>query len=385
MARERAKKVLFVTFSLSGGGAEKTLQLLLRHLDRTLYQSMLVALDTVDGYELAADVPPWCLHKAGRLDFFRLIYRLARILKQEKPDVAVGFLTYPNIVLVLAKLLAGYKGRIILSEHNNPQAKIGNKRNRYLRRLLIRKLYPLSDYIVCVSNGVAKALSDGFSIAGEKIQIIHNSVDIGEIAQEMSQTLPLHWYLNQNIPVILMVGRLDKQKGYGDLLNAFAIVRQKRPCRLVILGDGQDKQKLVKHAADLGIASNVAFLGFQKNPYSFMAHSTVFVLSSHWEGFGNVIIEAMACGVPVISTNCPCGPGEIITDVVNGLLIPVGDIDTMAKAILKLLEDEAFRKRLVQAGRRRAEDFRVEQMIAEYEKVFEQYAGWPASKTSPII
>ena len=106
-----------------------------------------------------------------------------------------------------------------------------------------------------------------------------------------------------------------------------------------------------------------------------MVHSKIFVLSSYWEGFGNVIIEAMACGVPVISTRCPSGPDEIITDGENGLLVPVGDVDALAEAILKLLKDEPLRKRLAEAGRRRAEDFRVEKMVAEYERVFEEVAS----------
>ncbi|GAH75207.1 unnamed protein product [marine sediment metagenome] len=146
------------------------------------------------------------------------------------------------------------------------------------------------------------------------------------------------------------------------------------PCRLVILGEGDEEQALNKLAADLDISNDVAFLGFQNNPFSFIAHSNIFALSSHWEGFGNVIIEAMACSVPVISTNCPYGPNEIITDGVNGLLVPVGDTHAMAEAIAKLLKDEPLRERLAEEGKKRAEDFKVEKMVAEYEKVFEDFS-----------
>lgn len=375
MPEDRPQKILFVTLCLAGGGAERIVQLLLTHLDRSRYSPTLILLEDKVEYEIPPDLPVRCLHKKRPFDFFRLIYKLAKIIRQEEPDCVISFLTYPNIVFLLAKILGRYKGRVFISERNNPDISISNQNRPRLFHFLVRKLYPLSNCVISLSKGVAERLDKGFSIPKEKIRVIYNSVDIQKVKTKAKELPSCQWYKEAGIPIIVAGGRLTKQKGYSDLLRAFATVRQKSPCRLVILGEGQEQQALKKLAANLDISNDVAFLGFQENPFSFMAHSNIFVLSSHWEGFGNVIIEAMACGVPVISTNCPYGPSEIITDGVNGLLVPVGDTDAMAEAILKLLKDEPLRKRLAEAGKKRAEDFRVEKMVAEYEKVFEEYAS----------
>lgn len=374
MPKDRPQKILFVTFSLTGGGAERIVQLLLTHLDRSRYSPALILLEDKVGYEIPPDITVKCLHKKRPFDFFRLIYELAKILKQEKPDAVISFLTYPNIVLLFAKLLIRYKGNIFISEHSSPEVSISNQNRPRLFTFLVRKLYPLSNCVISVSKGAAQELNEVFSIPKEKIQVIHNSVDIQKIKTKAKELPDCKWYKEAGIPIIIAVGRLTKAKAYPDILRAFAAVRQKSPCRLVILGEGDEEQALKKLAADLDISNDVAFVGFQANPFSFMAHSDIFALSSHWEGFGNVIIEAMACGVPVISTNCPYGPNEIITDGVNGLLVPVGDINAMAEAILKLLKDEPLRKHLAEAGKRRAEDFKVEKMVAQYEKVFEDFS-----------
>ncbi|MCK4784085.1 MAG: glycosyltransferase [Desulfobacteraceae bacterium] len=372
MPEDRPQKILFVTLCLAGGGAERIVQLLLTHIDRSRHSPTLILLEDKVEYEIPPDITVKCLHKRTPVGFFRLIYKLAKILKQEKPDAVISFLTYPNIVLLLAKLLIRYKGNVFVSERSNPEVSISNQNRPRLFRFLVRKLYPLSNCVISLSKGVADRLDKGFSIPKEKIRVIHNSIDTQKVKTKARELPNWKWYQDTDMPIIIAVGRLTKAKAYPDLLRAFAAVRQKYPCRLVILGEGREQQALNKLAAHLDIPNDVAFLGFQENPFSFMAHSNVFALSSHWEGFGNVIIEAMACGVPVVSTNCPYGPSEIITDGVNGLLVPVGDTDAMAEAVLKLLKDETIRKRLAEAGEKRAEDFRVEKMVAEYEKVFEE-------------
>ena len=148
------------------------------------------------------------------------------------------------------------------------------------------------------------------------------------------------------------------------------LVLEKTPVRLMILGDGPEKEKLTHLAFQMGLSKDVAFLGFQENPFKYMKKASVFVLSSLQEGFGNVIIEAMACGAPVISTNCPTGPGEIIQHMENGILVPVGGQQQMAQAILAVLENPALAKKLSLEGKKRAEFFSVEKSVKEYEKVF---------------
>ncbi len=143
-----------------------------------------------------------------------------------------------------------------------------------------------------------------------------------------------------------------------------------RVSRLVILGDGGKRSNLEKLARQLGIERQVTFLGFQTNPFKYLARSDIFVLSSLWEGFALVIVEAMACGIPVISTRCPSGPDEIITDGVNGLLVPVADETALAEAILRLLKDKKLAVKLAQAGTKRAEDFAITKIIKQYEAIF---------------
>jgi glycosyltransferase involved in cell wall biosynthesis len=366
---KQPKKILFVTITLSGGGAERQLQHLLTYLDRRKYSPMLVLLEKTVGYDIPSDVPVICLNKKHPSDFFKLIFQLVKILKKEKPDSVISFLTYSNILLVFAKLMARYNNPVIISERTNLEISLNNVRKSRIKSFMIKKLYPYADKIITVSLGVAKGLCRRFRVPKEKVVTIYNAIDIDKVQRMAEDDPSFEWYQDKAVPVIIAVGSLAKAKAYPDLLAAFSVVRKNVSCRLVILGVGELEQELKQLVDELGVSTDVAFCGFQKNPFSFMAHSKIFVLSSHWEGLSNVIIEAMGCGVPVISTNC-CGSNEIITDGVNGLLVPVGDTEVMAKTILKLLKDEPLRNRLAEAGKLRSEDFKVEKMVAGYETIF---------------
>ncbi|OGP30994.1 MAG: hypothetical protein A2073_01515 [Deltaproteobacteria bacterium GWC2_42_11] len=174
---------------------------------------------------------------------------------------------------------------------------------------------------------------------------------------------------------------MTQQKGFDYLLKAFSIVLSEGiACRIVIMGKGKEEGFLKKLAKQLNISDRVDFLGFQQNPYRYMLHSTVFVLSSLYEGFPNVLLEALALGVPSIAARCPTGPEEIIADGVNGLLVPPADEKSLAEAIKRLLTDEALRKRLGEAGKKCAEDFRVAKIIKEYEAVIEGVCAESAAK-----
>jgi glycosyltransferase involved in cell wall biosynthesis len=368
------KRILFIMTSLTGGGAERVGQLLLNSLDKNVYSFKLILFNDVIVYDIPDNVEIISLQKRHRCDFFKLIWKLAMLLKKENPYVMISFLTYTNIIAVLAQVFSRRKGNLILSEHNNLFASLQNKRMRIIKKSLIKVLYPLADRIICVSDGIKIDLTRNYSIPLEKLRTIYNAADAPGI-MAMTKEKPRHpWYVEE-VPLLVSVGRLVKQKAYPDLLRAFAAVRRRTRCRLVIIGEGEEHKYLETLAIELRISDDVDFVGFQNNPFSFMAHSEIFVLSSHWEGFGNVIIEAMACGVPVISTDCPFGPNEIITDGVNGLLVPVSDVEAMAGAILALLQDNVLRSRLAEAGRKRAEDFSVNKMVTEYEKMFEDEAS----------
>jgi glycosyltransferase involved in cell wall biosynthesis len=176
-------------------------------------------------------------------------------------------------------------------------------------------------------------------------------------------------------PVVVACGRLTGQKGYGDLLEAFRRLRERGPATLWVLGEGHLRAELEARAERLRISGSVHFLGFRDNPHAYVRAADVFALSSLWEGFGNVIVEAMAVGTPVVCTDCPYGPAEIIRDGTSGLLVPPGDPEAMARALARVLEEPALRGRLRAGGLRRARDFTAEIAAERYGALFEEVAA----------
>ena len=187
-----------------------------------------------------------------------------------------------------------------------------------------------------------------------------------------NQPIEHPWFLNKKIPIILAVGRLTKAKDYPTLLRAFALISKKKKVRLVILGEGEERKSLKNLVRGLDISENIAFLGFQKNPYKYMQKANIFVLSSKREGFPNVLVEAMACGVSVVSTDCQSGPNEIIKNGENGVLVPVGDEKTLAETETTSRGACVQREKFWIEGKRKAQDFTAEKSIKEYEKLFEE-------------
>jgi glycosyltransferase involved in cell wall biosynthesis len=214
-------------------------------------------------------------------------------------------------------------------------------------------------------------LQQMFNIPLSKIAVINNPIDIQKVNKLSNENINHSWN-EENFPVIIAIGRLTSQKGFSYLIKAFSIVVSDGiPCRLLILGEGVDKEKLKKLAMELRVDDKVSLLGFQKNPYKYLCRSTLFVLSSLYEGFPNVLLEALALGVPSIATRCPTGPEEIITHEVDGILTPPADEMALANAIKRGLLDQGLRKRLGEAGKKRAENFRVKKIVRLYEEVIE--------------
>ena len=230
---------------------------------------------------------------------------------------------------------------------------------------LMKIFYPRADGVVAVSKGVADDLAVVIGLPRERITVIYNPVVTPELLQKAQEPIDHPWFHPGEPPVILGVGRLTKQKDFPTLIQAFALVRKERPARLIILGEGEDRYELEELIRKLGIASDVDMPGFVDNPYKYMAYSTVFVLSSAWEGLPTVLIEAMACGCPVVSTNCHSGPAEILENGKYGKLVAVGDAAGLAEAMVGTL-DAPESLNVV----RRAQDFGVEQAVAGYLEIF---------------
>jgi glycosyltransferase involved in cell wall biosynthesis len=306
----------------------------------------------------------------------RMVVRLARLLRSERPDAVLSVLRYANVVTILATRMARFTGPVIVNEQNSPAAEFQQFSGGWLKGLALRYLYPRAEKITAISRGIATELTSRWGVPDDKVTVIPNPVDVARIRRLAQEPSPHPWLAEGEVPVVIGVGRLHPQKDFGLLLRAFRLVRNAQPARLIILGDGPERAFLENEVQRLGLVADVLLPGFQENPFAWMARADVFVLSSRYEGFGNVIVEAMALGRPVIATNCPFGPDEIIEDNVSGLLVPVGDERALAGAIGRVLNDPALSACLAEAGCVRSEDFTPEHIVARYENlIVEAFEG----------
>ncbi len=370
-----ARRLLIVLPSLGGGGAERATVDLIRGLGQRPI-TITLALFSATG-QFKEQVPPGVriVDLRGRLRYdLRLVWRLAQLIRRERPVVIMSVLRYANLITLLARQLSRVRIKVIVNEQNLPSAEFALFGGTQLKRLALRWLYPLADQVTTISHGIAAELSDVCHLPPRKIRVIPNPVDLERITK-LAGVRPEHPWFSGTVPVVVAVGRLHPQKGFESLVRAFAAVRRETAAKLLILGEGPLRPQIEQLAGNLGLESDVALPGFQDNPYGYMAHATVFVLSSLYEGFGNVLVEALALGVPVISTRCPVGPEEILSDGHTGILVPPADEDALAQAILRVLRDSTLRSQLASQGRRRARDYALENIVAEYSTLIQTLAG----------
>lgn len=370
-----AHSLLVVSQSLRGGGAERVITVLLRHLDRKRFKPSLVLFAREGPFleDIPPDVQVYGLGERNPYNLLRTAARLRRVIREARPSVILSVLKHPNL-LTLAVRQAFFRDiPVVLTERSILSLNLTSDRGRLLKRLLHRRLYPCAQRIIAVSSAVREDLERRFGLSGERIQVIPNPCDI-ERVQGLAREEP-DLKFDRSIPTVVAVGRLTKVKGFSYLLQAFAAVARERGCRLLILGEGEERPALGRQAAELGIADRVLMPGFRRNPFAYMARSHVFVLSSLSEGFPNVIVEALACGIPVVSTSWPSGPGEPITDGVNGLLVPPANPGALAQGMARLLDDPSLRVRLSHAGRSRALEFSPSIIAPQYEAVLSEALG----------
>ena len=266
---------------------------------------------------------------------------MCRYVRKARPHAVLSFLNYPNAVLLLASRRLRGETRILVSVRNHMSAAAGANELNWVRSVprLMRRLFGRADAVVAPSQGVAADVAAITGLAPDRISVIYNPVFRPELATLAEAPVDHPWLAEGNEPVVLGVGKLKIQKDFPTLLRAFAQVRNRRPARLIILGEGGGAAELMALAANLGIGGDVDFCGQVQNPFAFYRRAAVFVLSSRWEGLPNALIEAMACGCAVVSTDCPSGPREILEGGRYGALVPVGDAEAMAAAILAVLAD----------------------------------------------
>jgi glycosyltransferase involved in cell wall biosynthesis len=289
---------------------------------------------------------------------------LVGYLRSRTPDALLSAMSRINIVSLLAGMIARTDTTVVVSERNHLSSYVAKTNEAGVRLLpwLVRLLYPRADGIVPISNGVADDLATTASLPLDGMTVIYNPVVIPEIEKKAAEPIDHDWFTLDGSEVIIGVGALSRQKGFPTLVRGFAHLRERRNARLVILGEGDDRDRIESVARNEGVADDVWLPGFVNNPYKFMRDADVFALSSEWEGFGNVMVEAMACGTPVVATNCPSGPAEILSNGKYGPLVPVGDHMALAQAIETLLENSPPKSCLWE----RANDFRYDVIADRY-------------------
>ncbi len=277
---------------------------------------------------------------------------LVRYLRAERPAALLAAKTPVNLMALWARRRAGVPLRLVVSERVYLSAIATADRPAKRRALpsLAARFYPEADAIVTVSAGVADDLADLAGLDRARITVIHNAVVDAAFADRAAQPAPHPWLEDGGAPVLLAVGRLHHDKDYPTLLRAFAQLHRQRPVRLLILGEGPQRAELQALAEALGIGDAVAMPGFCANPMAAMSRAAALVLTSRSEGFGNVLAEALACGCPVVSTDCPAGPREILDGGRYGRLVPVGDADALAAALAVTLDDPPDPQRLRTRG-----------------------------------
>ncbi|NDJ86447.1 MAG: glycosyltransferase [Chloroflexi bacterium] len=278
------------------------------------------------------------------------IMPLARYLRHEKPDILLSTLHHANLIAIAAGRIAGNTSPIVVRVPN-PLSLIpdrASKRDR-IAKWLSRYLLPSAAGIIAVSQAVADNLVDSLKLSPNQIEVIYNPVDVDKIRRLATVAPTPELDIKPETPLVLGVGRLHPQKDFATLIRAFAIVHQTQPAQLLILGEGPERPRLAQLGHALGISDAIAMPGFIENPYPIMQRAHVIVLSSVFEGYPNVLAEALALGKPVISTDCAAAR-EILAEGRYGKLVPIGDAPALARAIVETLTSPAAEQESLRQG-----------------------------------
>lgn len=338
MAEERP--VAFFVPSMRGGGAERAMLDLARGFASRGLRVDLVLAQAEGAYvsKVPADIRLVDL-QARRV--LKGLPPLVRYLRSAQPRALVSTQMHANLIALWAKRLAKVPTRVIIREAttgSHPVYRIGSTLRFHITHALARLCYPWADGIVAVSEGVAVDMCRHLGMDGKRVNVIYNAVCVSEIEELARQPVAHPWFVSPHPPIVLSAGRLSPEKDFPTLLRGFARVVRERPARLVILGEGSERAALAGMVQQLGLTGSVDLPGFVDNPFAYMARSAVYVLSSVCEGMPNALVQAALLGIPIVSTDCPSGPREIMEKGGGGRLVPVGDDVRLAETILKTLE-----------------------------------------------
>ncbi|MDS0281592.1 glycosyltransferase [Haloarcula onubensis] len=374
VSAETARQVAFFTPAPDFGGAQRVtvniantlaarghdVDLVAGHLEGEFVSLIGDAVDTVE-----LDVP-----RVPAAGILAAVPRLVSYLDERRPDVLFASRTHTNIAAVTAGRLTDADVHVAITEHS-PFDHLPTRKDRATAALAAR-VYPYADDVVGVSEGVAKTVVEHTGVDPDGTTVLNNPIDIAAIQSGATESVEEAWLDDPEIDPIVAVGRLKASKDFATLLRAFARLRERRPStRLVIVGKGTERDTLESLADDLGVADTVTFTGYTDNPYAYMGRASVFAMPSKVEGLPTVLIEALACGCPIVSTDCQYGPREILDDGDYGRLTPVGDPVRMAERIGEALDDPTPPERC----RERAQHFSMAAGADRYESYIEAVAA----------
>jgi glycosyltransferase involved in cell wall biosynthesis len=368
--------VCFVLPSLAGGGAERVAVQVLSALDEGRWQRSMYLFKREGPY--LADLPASVRlssatseSRAGRM------LELRRYIRETRPDLVVSFLSYFT-VLAAAKT-AGVGARVVFVLGTPMSAFLNDAdyhwktpSHRTFFTMITRAGYNLADAIATTSQGVSDDLMEHFGVRESAIKVVHNPIDFDAMNDAVAEPLDVAEAREWKHPAIVSAGRLAEAKNFPLLIDAMALLRRRLPAaRLFILGQGDQEPQLRQQIASLGLSDAVRLCGFQRNPWKYIARADVFALTSRYEGFGNVLVEAMACGVPVVVTSSP-GPLEIVRDNVDGVIVPEHTASAVAQALELMLTDDRRRASMAAAAREASSRFALPVIAGQYDAWFSE-------------
>jgi|GEM_PF-1127438 glycosyltransferase involved in cell wall biosynthesis len=309
-----------------------------------------------------------------RDSFVRDIKSTARILERVKPDIAFGMMHYPSVLLAIARKIYRIKGLLVASPRFPTKVYIENfdyfeskHWRKYFYNLAFKAMFRWSDYFIVASSGMKQECVSFYKVMPERIYLIPNSVDIDLVVKLSNEKVEIQ--KPENGYIITTVGRIEKEKRYELLIKAMKKITGRLNAHLYLIGTGTQVDTLRQLSEEMGVHRSIHFLGYQPNPFKFMKQSDLFIHTCLFEGYGNIILEAMACGVPVLSVDCPYGPRDIIKDGFNGMLTPA-DEEVIAEKAVYLLSREELRRELADRGLRYCLSYRTEDMANRYITTF---------------
>ncbi|WP_127140782.1 glycosyltransferase [Flagellimonas marinaquae] len=375
------KKIAIFINSLAGGGAERVTSYLLPYLVNKGHAVVLVLTEEELAYPVPKEVPIHYLDRSGKnesgvaklLKLPWLAYRYAQFLRNENITHSFSLLTRPCYINIMARWFTSHPYKLMVSERNFPSMQYGGDHlQARINYFLVKRLYPKADLVVSNAKASAQDLVDNFGVAKERTRTIYNPIDIDKIQQMEA----IQDFFDPNYVNAVSIGRLVPEKNHTFLLDA---VLPFNHLRLYIFGEGELRKSLEEKIQGLGLENRIFLMGFESNPFQYLKAADFFLFGSLNEGFPNVLMEAMCCGLPIVSTNCKSGPDEMMelkeakTDDIMftdyGILTPVNDVACMQKALEYVLEHPEFLQACKPNLLQRIQDFRREPILEAYHQL----------------